>query len=112
MKRQTRIAKLALIAVFALSLTAAPAAFAGVAVGIGFNVGFAPPAPVAREVVVASPGPGFVWVAGHYDWVPGVGYRWVGGAWLRPPFPRAVWVGPRYVYGPHGRVFYRGYWRR
>jgi hypothetical protein len=112
MKRQEKVTKLAVIAAFALLLTAAPAAFAGVSVGIGFNVGFAPPVPAAPEVVVASLGPGFVWVAGHNDWVPGFGYRWVGGGWARPPYPHAVWVGPRYYHGPRGRIFYRGYWRR
>ena len=108
--RYHRLAKLTLIASFALLLCSSAAAFAGVAVGIGFNVGYAPPpVPVVREVVAPWPGPGFAWVAGHWGWYPAYGYRWVGGAWLRPPFPRAVWVGPRFV---GGRFFHHGYWRR
>jgi len=111
--RCSKLAKLTLIATFALLLSSSVAAFGGVAVGFGINVGFAPPpVPVVREVVVASPGPGHVWVAGHWGWYPAYGYRWVGGAWLRPPYPRAVWVGPRFVVGGGGRFFYHGYWRR
>ncbi len=106
---KTKLTILTLIASCALFVATATPSHAGVVVG--FNVGFAPPvAPV--EVAVAAPGPGYVWVAGHYGWYPGVGYRWERGAWLRPPYPHAAWVGPRYVYGPHGRMFYRGYWRR
>jgi hypothetical protein len=111
--RHKQIAKLALIASIALLLSSSAAAFGGVAVGFGVNVGFAPPpVPVAREVVAPCPGPGYAWVAGHYGWYPGYGYRWARGAWLRPPHPRAVWVGPRFIEGPRGRFFARGFWRR
>jgi hypothetical protein len=111
--RRNRLAKLTLIASFVLLLSSAASAFAGVAVGFGINVGFGPPAvPVVHEVVGPCPGPGHVWVAGHWGWYPAYGYRWVGGAWLLPPYRRAVWVGPRYVAGPGGRFFYHGYWRR
>lgn len=111
--RRYRLTKLILIASFALLLSSSATAFAGVAVGIGFNVGFGPPAvPVAREVVAPCPGPGYAWVAGHWGWHRAYGYRWVGGVWLRPPYPHAVWVGPRFVAGPRGRFFYHGYWRR
>jgi|GEM_PF-875240 len=106
--RRSKLARLTLIAIFALLLSSSAAAFGGVAVGFGINVGFAPPpVPVAREVVVASPGPGYAWVGGHWGWYPTYGYRWVGGAWLRPPYPRAVWVAPRFVVGARGRFFYR-----
>jgi hypothetical protein len=111
--RQSKLAKPILITTFALLLSSSVAAFGGVAVGFGINVGVAPPpVPVAREVVVASPGPGYAWIAGHWGWYPAYGYRWVGGAWLRPPYPRAVWVAPRFVVGARGRFFYHGYWRR
>jgi hypothetical protein len=109
--RHNKLTLLVLIASFALLLASAAPSSAGVVVGLGVNVGFAPPvAPV--EVVAPVPGPGYLWVGGHYGWYPGVGYRWARGAWIRPPFPHAVWVAPRYAYGPHGRFFYRGYWRR
>jgi hypothetical protein len=54
----------------------------------------APPAP-RPERIVASPGPGYVWVPGYWaasrgEWV------WVGGHWERPPRRGAVWVPPRY----------------
>src|SRR5260370_23664817 len=105
--RHPRLAKLTLIATFALLSSSSAAAFGGVAVGLGINVGVAPPpVPVAREVVVASPGRGYAWVAGHWGWYPAYGYRWVGGAWLRPPHPRPVSVAPRFVVGPRGRFSY------
>jgi hypothetical protein len=110
--RQTKLTKLTiltLIACFALFVASPAPSSAGVVVGL--NVGIAPPvAPV--EVVAPCPGPGYAWVAGHWGWYPGVGYRWARGVWVRPPFAHAAWIGPRYVAGPHGRVFYRGYWRR
>jgi hypothetical protein len=110
--RRSRLTKLTLIASFALLLGSSAAAFGGVAVGFGVNVGFAPPpVPVAREVVAPCPGPGYAFVAGHWGWYPAFGYRWVRGAWLLRPHPRAVWVGPRFVAGPRGRVFFRGFWR-
>lgn len=111
--RHKHLTKLTLIAGIVLLLSSSAAAFGGVAGGFGFNVGFPPPpVPVVREVVGPRPGPGHVWVGGHYGWHPGHGYRWARGAWLLPPHPRAVWVGPRFVEGPRGRFFVRGFWRR
>jgi hypothetical protein len=107
--RHNKLTVLVLAASFALMLASAAPSSARVIVGL--NVTVAPPvAPV--EVVAPVPGPGYVWVGGHWGWYPGVGYRWTRGVWSRPPFPHAVWVAPRYAYGPHGRFFYRGYWRR
>lgn len=50
----------------------------------------APPRRVA-EAVVVSPGPGYVWVDGHYAWA-NAQWVWVPGAWMQPPQPGAVWV--------------------
>jgi hypothetical protein len=70
------------------------------------------PPPVFRaEVGIATPGPGYVWVPGYWDWR-GAEWGWVGGAWLRPPHPHAIWVAPRYDRYRGGRWAYRrGYWR-
>ena len=45
----------------------------------------APPPPVT-EVVVAQPGPEYVWVRGHHRWDEGAhAYVWVSGRWVVPP---------------------------
>lgn len=67
-------------------------------VSIGFRIGVpapvivrrAPPARVVERVVVA-PGPGYVWVPGHYTYS-GNQWVWLGGAWVVPPAPDARWV--------------------
>jgi len=93
----------ALVSLFGVSSPA----HAGVRVGIGFNVGIAPP-PLRYEYVAPYPGPGFVWVGGFWDWRPYYHrYIWVPGYWARPPYPRAHWVTPRY----YRHYYHRGYWR-
>ena len=63
---------------------------------ITLNIGVdAGPPPPPREVIVASPGPGFIWVGGYWDGEPGH-YRWVGGHWGRPPHDGARWIAPRW----------------
>ncbi|MBW8878570.1 MAG: YXWGXW repeat-containing protein [Acidobacteria bacterium] len=80
-------------------------------VGISLRVN-APPPPLHREVVVVRPGPGFVWVRGHWDWVGGPrGYVWIPGAWMHPPRSHAVWIEPRYEFRHHRHFFARGHWK-
>ena len=68
------------------------------------------PPPPQTEVVVASPGPGYVWVDGDWTWN-GVGWVWIGGRWVLPPYPHAIWIGPRWDRGPHGWHREPGHWR-
>ena len=68
-----------------------------------------PPPPVPREVIVASPGPAFVWVPGYWGWQGR--WVWVGGAWRPRPYPRAVWVSGRWVRRGSGWVWVSGRWR-
>jgi hypothetical protein len=99
---------LLLTAVGALSLGASacgPAEY-GVA---GIDVGFGPPA-LQAEVSVESPGPGYYWVPGYYDW-DGGNYTWVAGSWVRPPHEGAVWVAPRYEERGSHHVYHRGQWQ-
>lgn len=108
-------AKKSLAFTIALTVLVSALAFSSVAsadrVGISFRVNA--PLPVVRqEVVVARPGPEFVWVRGHYDWVGGrEGYAWIPGVWVRPPHARAVWVEPRYERRGRHHFFARGYWK-
>jgi uncharacterized protein YcfJ len=66
-----------------------------------------PPTPV--DVVVASPGPDYIWVDGEWTW--NGGWVWVGGHWMLPPYPHAVWVHGRSWHDGRGWHYDRGYWR-
>jgi hypothetical protein len=99
----------------ALTVLVSALAFSSVAsadrIGISLRVN-APPPVLREEVVVVRPGPDFVWVRGHWDWVGGPqGYIWLPGAWVRPPHLRAVWVEPRYELRGRLHFFARGYWK-
>ena len=108
----------------ALALCAAKPADAYV--GIGFNLAlplYYPPSgyyPAARPVVyqptqavgervTPAPGPGYVWMAGHWNnvsqrWV------WVAGHWDLPPSPSAIWTAGHWVQGSSGWVWVDGAW--
>jgi hypothetical protein len=68
------------------------------------------PPPPRTEVVVASPGPDYVWVDGDWTWN-GVAWVWIGGRWILPPYPHAIWIGPRWERGPRGWHRMPGHWR-
>jgi hypothetical protein len=62
-----------------------------------------------QEQVTPAPGPGYVWLAGHWTnvsqrWV------WVAGHWEMPPSPSATWVAGHWVQGPGGWVWADGRW--
>ncbi len=67
------------------------------------------PPPLQVETVYVSPGPGYVWVAGEWEWQGR--WVWVGGHWVYPPRPGVVWVGGVWVHGPHGYYRHHGHWR-
>ncbi|MDB6058025.1 MAG: 17 kDa surface antigen [Verrucomicrobiales bacterium] len=67
-----------------------------------------PPAP-QQEVIVASPGPGYVWVGG--EWVWRGRWVWAPGHWVSGPRPGAVWVGGVWVHGGRGWYHRGGHWR-
>jgi hypothetical protein len=99
---------LAALAGLACQSVSASPLLADIQLNIGVEAG-PPPPPV--EVVVASPGPGFVWVGGYWDGSPGH-YQWSRGHWDRPPGGRGNWVAPRWERGNDGH--YRkveGGWR-
>jgi len=68
----------------------------------------APPVP-PQEVIVAAPGPEYVWAPGYYSW--NGGWVWVRGSWVIRPHPGAVWVGGRWGRRGHGYVWVGGHWR-
>ena len=69
-----------------------------------------PPPPPVQEVVVASPGPGYVWIEGYWGWEHGR-RQWYRGHWERPPHGYVTWVAPRWEHRGRDYVFVRGYWR-
>jgi len=75
----------------------------------GVSVGFGPPE-FRTEVAVESPGPGYFWVPGYYDW-DGANYVWVQGTWVRPPHEYDVWVAPTYERRGDRFMYHRGHWR-
>jgi hypothetical protein len=61
------------------------------------------------EQVTPAPGPGYVWMAGHWNnvaqrWV------WVAGHWEMPPSPSAIWTAGHWVQGSSGWVWVDGAW--
>lgn len=67
-----------------------------------------PPAPMA-ETPTASPGPGFAWVAGFWNWN-GTQYAWTSGHWERPPQPAQSWEAPRWEREGGRYRFRQGRW--
>jgi hypothetical protein len=84
----------------------------GVEVGADFDVDGPPPA-LQDDVVVAAPGPDYIWVGGHYEWgVSAKSYQWRTGAWVHPPHAGATWVAPRYEERGGRRIYHSGHWQR
>jgi hypothetical protein len=79
-------------------------------VGSGGEVEVAEPPPtLIMEKVPPSPGPGYVWIGGAWDWHGH--WMWDRGHWDRPPHPGAVWVPHRYVERDGKHVFIHGEWK-
>jgi hypothetical protein len=68
------------------------------------------PPPLRSEAVLVSPGPGYVWIPGHYRYERG-GYVWVGGRYERAPRSRARWVPGHWENGRRGWYYVEGHWR-
>ncbi|HZF08443.1 MAG TPA: hypothetical protein VFE33_06590 [Thermoanaerobaculia bacterium] len=107
MSSKRMVSALALMAL--LALTASACVGYGYGPDVGVRVGFGPPG-FRTEVAVGSPGPGYIWVPGYYDWL-GADYGWVEGRWILPPHAHAVWVAPRYEHRRGGWFYRHGHWR-
>jgi len=68
-----------------------------------------PPPEAKVEVQPAPPGPGAVWVAGHWVWH-GNAYVWQSGYWEKNPKGR--WVTGHWKKTPRGHVWVAGHWAR
>jgi hypothetical protein len=107
-KKHVSQAGLLLVTLVFTLLAACYGAYGGTEVGLEVN---GPPPELRSEVAIDSPGDGYVWVPGYWDWGTGGDWAWVGGAWQRPPHEHAVWVAPEYK-NRRGHWHYRhGYWK-
>lgn len=66
-----------------------------------------PPDPVP-ELAPVSPGDGYVWVNGYWDWN-GADWYWANGYWA-PNRVGYVYFGPRFEFVDGRAVYYRSYW--
>jgi len=71
----------------------------------------APPPPPRVEVRGTIPGPGYVWIEGHYAWIDRQ-YVWREGSWRRPPRSHARWVPGHWRHNRRGWFWIEGHWRR
>lgn len=69
---------------------------------------YAPPPP-PQQTVVVSPGPGYVWIDGEWEW--NNRWVWVGGRWAYPPRHGVVWISGRTWQDHRGWHYNRGCWR-
>lgn len=77
---------------------------------ISFDIHIGPPPP-RREVIVAAPYEGAVWVGGYqrYD-RDQRSYVWTPGSWQRPPRENVAWVRPQYVRNGDHYDYHEGKW--
>jgi hypothetical protein len=105
-----------------LALGFATSAHAYIGFGLNLGIPLYYPAPVYRqtvayqatpasasEVITPAPGPGYVWLSGHWSnqsqrWV------WLSGHWEVPPSPSALWIAGHWVQGNAGWVWVDGAW--
>jgi hypothetical protein len=104
---KTLFAPYVLGASLALSFVAAPAQ-AAVRVSVGVVTPAVPPPDVIPEDRPVTPGPGYHWVPGYWDWT-GADWVWEAGYWS-PPRAGYVYVAPRYVREGDHFVYHRAYW--
>jgi WXXGXW repeat (2 copies) len=68
------------------------------------------PPPTARlEVVPASPGANYVWIAGRWGWSNN-NFAWVPGSWVLPATGHSIWVPGLWESDGHGWFWSDGHW--
>ncbi len=80
---------------------------------VAYAVRSIPPAPVSEphENPPPPPGPGAVWLRGHYAYT-GIGYQWEPGRWEFPPAGARSYVPPSWQQAANGGyVYVRGHWQ-
>jgi len=77
--------------------------------GIDVRITSRRPPPLRYERRIPSPGEGYVWVRGFWNWN-GDRWDWVPGRWDRPAVSDAYWIPARYVRTPGGTIYEPGHW--
>ena len=72
------------------------------------NYAPAPPPPERHEALPPSPGEGWAWIPGHWDWT-GRRYAWTPGRWDERR--EGEWAAGRWENSPRGWVYLPGHWR-
>ena len=67
------------------------------------------PPPLRYERRIASPGAGYVYVRGFWNW-DGGRWVWIPGRWDRPAVAEAYWIPARYVRTARGTIYEPGHW--
>ncbi len=106
--------KIAQLSLLALAVGAAPlAARAGVDIGVslgGPEVVIQSQPPLERvEAVSPSPGPGFIWIRGHWMWRH-ERWVWFDGHWDRFAGPGHAWIPGQWVARGNGWVWIEGHY--
>ena len=73
------------------------------------TVAYQAPLRAEGEQVTVAPGPGYVWISGHWSnnaqrWV------WIAGHWKLPPSPSAVWVAGHWAQSNGGWIWVNDTW--
>jgi hypothetical protein len=106
--------KLTSLSLFVLALGAAPLA-SQAGVDIGINIGGpevivrSQPPPERYESVGIAPGPGYVFIRGHWGWRHDR-WEWIGGRWDLPSQPCRVWISGQWVARGGGWVWAEGHY--
>ena len=106
--------KITHISVIALACCAAPLVLRA-GVDIGVNIGGpevvvqSQPPPERNEVIPMNPGPGYVWIRGHWNWHH-EHWEWMNGHWDRVSRPGSVWIAGQWVPRGHGWVWVEGHY--
>ncbi len=75
---------------------------------VGISSDEAPP-PIPDYDQPPTPGPGFIWIPGYWQWN-NVEYYWVPGTWMVPPTPGSLWTPGYWEFRDGAYVFNHGYW--
>ena len=77
--------------------------------GVDVRITTRRPPPLRVERRIASPGAGYVYVKGFWNW-DGGSWQWVPGRWDRPAVADAYWIPARYIRTSRGTIYEPGHW--
>ena len=77
--------------------------------GVDVRITTRRPPPLRYERRIASPGAGYVYVKGFWNW-DGGSWQWVPGRWDRPAVADAYWIPARYIRTSRGTIYEPGHW--